>query len=283
MELIKSLTMLTCLMACVCLYYLFCFLCCVELALLMFLEYSSDCLFTPCRKHTNLCCVTAVLISVCQWTAFAVIILSIFTCDHHMVISCGIWYNAWLNMDNCPIYIKSVLKHAKKSNVYYVIPITAWNVLLSTDYLGTALIVSQRYSHSITLKMMTFLSPNWMVWTLNWKQLRHYLQVCLTHLNLTMMIFNLHCAILILMLTFFNALNAHISQSCNYSYEHPFPNVIQQRFNHMMTENTFSLCHNYIRSQKANLKPFEICLENLEFQFSVIGITEAWLKDFNSD
>ena len=50
-----------------------------------------------------------------------------------------------------------------------------------------------------------------------------------------------------------------------------------------MTENTFSLCHIDIRSQKANLKPCEICLENLEFQFSVIGITETWLKDFNSD
>ena len=32
-------------------------------------------------------------------------------------------------MDNCPICIKSVLKHAKKLNVYYVIPITTWNVL----------------------------------------------------------------------------------------------------------------------------------------------------------
>ena len=51
----------------------------------------------------------------------------------------------------------------------------------------------------------------------------------------------------------------------------------------MMTENAFLLCHINIRSQKANLKPFEICLENLEFQFSVIGLTETWLKDFNSD
>ena len=81
---------------------------------------------------------------------------------------------------------------------------------------------------------------------------------------------------------FFNALDAHISQNCNY-YEHQFPNVIQQRFNHMMTGNTLSFCHINIKRQKANLKPFEICLENLEFQFSVIGITETWLKDFNSD
>ena len=77
--------------------------------------------------------------------------------------------------------------------------------------------------------------------------------------------------------------NDYSANNYNYYYEHQFPNVIQQRFNHMMTQNTFSLCHINIRSQKANLKPFEICLENLEFQFSVIGITETWLKDFNSD
>ena len=28
---------------------------------------------------------------------------------------------------------------------------------------------------------------------------------------------------------------------------------------------------------------FEICLQNLEFQFSVIGMTETWLTDSNSD
>ena len=84
-NMVKSLIILTCLMVCVCVYHFFCFLCCVELTLHMFLEYSSDCIFTPCPKHSNSCCVTAVLISVCQWTAFAVISPSIFICANHMV------------------------------------------------------------------------------------------------------------------------------------------------------------------------------------------------------
>ena len=45
----------------------------------------------------------------------------------------------------------------------------------------------------------------------------------------------------------------------------------------------FSLCHINIRSQKANLKSFEICLENLQFNFSIIRITETWLNDYNCD
>ena len=51
----------------------------------------------------------------------------------------------------------------------------------------------------------------------------------------------------------------------------------------MIELNVFSLCHINIRSMKANLTSFEICLQNLEFEFSVIGITETWLTDSNSD
>ena len=86
---------------------------------------------------------------------------------------------------------------------------------------------------------------------------------------------------------YFNELNAHISQNCNYYYEHSFSTIIQIRFKNMIDLNVFSLCHKNIRSMKANLTSFEICLPNLEFEFSVIGITETWLTDFwfywNSD
>ena len=51
----------------------------------------------------------------------------------------------------------------------------------------------------------------------------------------------------------------------------------------MIDLNVFLLCHINIRSMKANLTSFEICLQNLEFEFSVIGITETWLTDSNSD
>ena len=82
---------------------------------------------------------------------------------------------------------------------------------------------------------------------------------------------------------YFNELNAHISQNCNYYYEYSFHDIIQTRFKNMINHQVFSLCHMNIRSLKANLTSFEICLQNLQFQFSVIGMTETWLTDSNSD
>ena len=82
---------------------------------------------------------------------------------------------------------------------------------------------------------------------------------------------------------YFNELNAHISQNCNYYYEHSFSTIIQTKFKNMIDLNVFSLCHISIRIMKANLTSFEICLQNLEFEFSVIGITKTWITDSNSD
>ena len=82
---------------------------------------------------------------------------------------------------------------------------------------------------------------------------------------------------------YFNELNADISQNCNYYYEHSFSSVIQNRFTSIIDLKVFSLCHINIRSQKANLKSFEIRLENLQFNFSIIGIIETWLNDYNCD
>ena len=82
---------------------------------------------------------------------------------------------------------------------------------------------------------------------------------------------------------YFNEFNAHVSQNCNYYYEHSFSSVIQNRFTSSIDLKVFSLCHINIRSQKANLSSFEICLENLQFNFSVIGMTETWLNDYNCD
>ena len=54
-------------------------------------------------------------------------------------------------------------------------------------------------------------------------------------------------------------------------------------FKNMIDHNVFSSCHINIRSMKANLTSFDIFLQNLEFEFSVIGITETWLTDSNCD
>ena len=82
---------------------------------------------------------------------------------------------------------------------------------------------------------------------------------------------------------YFNELNAHISQNCNYYFEHSFSIVIQNWFTSIIYLKVFSFCPINIRSQKANLKSFEICPENLQFNFSIIGITETWLNDYNCD
>ena len=42
---------------------------------------------------------------------------------------------------------------------------------------------------------------------------------------------------------YFNELNAHISQNCNYYYEHSFSIIIQTRFKNMIDLYVFSLCH----------------------------------------
>ena len=62
-----------------------------------------------------------------------------------------------------------------------------------------------------------------------------------------------------------------------------FKSVIQNRFTSSIDLKVFSVCHSNIRSQKANLSSFEICLENLQFNFVVIGMTETWLNDYNCD
>ena len=82
---------------------------------------------------------------------------------------------------------------------------------------------------------------------------------------------------------YFYEFNAHVSQNCNYYYENSFSSVIQNRFTSSIDLKVFSLCHINIRSQKANISSFEICLENLQFNFSVIGMTETWLNDYNCD
>ena len=43
------------------------------------------------------------------------------------------------------------------------------------------------------------------------------------------------------------------------------------------------MCHINIRSLKANLASFETCLANLNFEFTLIGVSETWLQDDNCD
>ena len=45
----------------------------------------------------------------------------------------------------------------------------------------------------------------------------------------------------------------------------------------------FSMCHINIRSTPANLGSLEVYLQCLNFDFSIIGISETWLSDNNCD
>ena len=50
---------------------------------------------------------------------------------------------------------------------------------------------------------------------------------------------------------------------------------------HSKTKSTLSLVHTNIRSIPKNLEKFEYLLHDLDWQFDIIGVTEAWLKDHN--
>ena len=49
------------------------------------------------------------------------------------------------------------------------------------------------------------------------------------------------------------------------------------------SKNVFSVCHMNIRSMSKNIKEFETYLDLLKHEFTVIGLTETWLKESNCD
>ena len=57
-------------------------------------------------------------------------------------------------------------------------------------------------------------------------------------------------------------------------------NSIESKCVDITAGNILTLCHLNIRSMRANLSSFEICLKNVEYNFSVIGLSETWLRDY---
>ena len=80
-------------------------------------------------------------------------------------------------------------------------------------------------------------------------------------------------------INFYNEIDYHLVSQCNYYMENHFTNAISNRFSNKSLHDMFSLCHINIRSIKANLPSFEICLDNLKGEFSAIGMSETWLQD----
>ena len=67
-------------------------------------------------------------------------------------------------------------------------------------------------------------------------------------------------------------------KSCNYFIEETFNKYLLK---HNVSQNSFSIMHLNIRSMPANFTSFLSYLENITHKFSVIGLTETWLKQSN--
>ena len=66
--------------------------------------------------------------------------------------------------------------------------------------------------------------------------------------------------------------------SCDYYLENSFNKKIQE---FAIDANSFSLMHCNIRSAVKNLSKLETYLSNLDHNFSIIALSESWLKDHN--
>ena len=270
-----------------CLYYLCCFLYFVGFTMHMFHMVFSACMHALYCVIANLYYTISMFIYTQQLTSVTI------SCQLLIARYVLTIFSLTLEMDNCPICSRSVLAHSKKVKCavcycYYHIKCISLNhedqnyieVNLFSWYCcnclskifpfnhieGDDIFISEINNMDIDTKIIESLSES----LFNPLELNNddiYSPLCDVDPDAN----------------YFNELNAHISQNCNYYYEHSFSTIIQTRFKNMIDLNVFSLCHINIRSMKANLTSFEICLQNLEFEFSVIGITETWLTDSNSD
>ena len=84
-------------------------------------------------------------------------------------------------------------------------------------------------------------------------------------------------------MNYYNELDSHIGLNCNYYFDNSFPCAIHEKLKETDMKCVFSLCHINIRSLKANLPVLENCLDIMDFKFSIIGISETWLRDWNCD
>ena len=68
-------------------------------------------------------------------------------------------------------------------------------------------------------------------------------------------------------MNYYNEIDFHIALNCNYYFEQSISAAINDKIKTGNLSKVFSLCHVNIRSLKANLPAFEICLQNMNFKF----------------
>ena len=79
---------------------------------------------------------------------------------------------------------------------------------------------------------------------------------------------------------FFNQHSHSLLEACNYQTEQTFNNYVSRKG---ISNNNFSLFHLNVRSVPANHSSLLSYMENIEHRFSVIGLTETWLRPSNID
>ena len=62
-------------------------------------------------------------------------------------------------------------------------------------------------------------------------------------------------------MNYYNELDSHIALNCKYHFEETIAAAISDKTEGKEHNNVFSLCHANIRSLKANLPAFEVCLQ----------------------
>ena len=80
---------------------------------------------------------------------------------------------------------------------------------------------------------------------------------------------------------YFNEINFHTTNRCKYYLEDTFCSEISLNEN-VDSGNSFSVIHLNIRIIKKNLDNFLLYLDSLNFPFTVVGLSETWLKDHDS-
>ena len=77
---------------------------------------------------------------------------------------------------------------------------------------------------------------------------------------------------------FYNDIMTHSSSLCKYYLQDDFNKEILN-----YSKDAFSLCHLNVRSLQQNFSTMETFLENLKIKFTILGVTETWLTDINSN
>ena len=83
-------------------------------------------------------------------------------------------------------------------------------------------------------------------------------------------------------LYFYNSVDLTDATQCNYYDEKTFCEADFHRGNNQ-TGGVFSICHLNIRNMKKHLKNFDVYMKTLDYNFSLIGLSETWLQNQTCD